>query len=378
MMDPHGGTLVNLLADPSKDDRSDTPTLVLSRRAAADFEMLASGALSPLTGFMGKTDYESVLNDMRLSDGLVWTIPVMLPIDDAERDQIGNQETVNLVSAEGDTVGSVAVQNIFEYDKEEEAKKVYLTTDHDHPGVARLFDQGNYYLAGDVTAHRLPSHERFGTYRKTAQELRQKFQEMEWRTVVAFQTRNPIHRAHEYITKCALELVDGLLLHPIVGETKGDDIPAEVRMDCYEAILDNYYPHRHTVLSVFPAFMRYAGPREAVFHAITRKNYGCTHFIVGRDHAGVRDYYGTYDAQRIFDRFSRDELGIEPMFFEHAFYCKRTDLMATTKTSRAMDHEKIYLSGSKVRETLMKGERLPEEFTRPEVEVILRRYYQNE
>mgnify|MGYP001276042399 FL=1 len=378
MMDPHGGTLVNLLADPSKDDRSDTPTLVLSRRAAADFEMLASGALSPLTGFMGQEDYQNVLNDMYLTDGFVWTIPVMLPIDDAERDQIGNQETVNLVSAEGDTVGSVAVQNIFEYDKEEEAKKVYLTTDHDHPGVARLFDQGNYYLAGDVTAHRLPSHERFGTYRKTAQELRQKFQEMEWRTVVAFQTRNPIHRAHEYITKCALELVDGLLLHPIVGETKGDDIPAEVRMDCYEAILDNYYPHRHTVLSVFPAFMRYAGPREAVFHAITRKNYGCTHFIVGRDHAGVRDYYGTYDAQRIFDRFSRDELGIEPMFFEHAFYCKRTDLMATTKTSRAMDHEKIYLSGSKVRETLMKGERLPEEFTRPEVEVILRRYYQNE
>ena len=378
MMDPHGGTLVNLLADPSKDDRSDTPTLVLSRRAAADFEMLASGALSPLTGFMGQEDYQNVLNDMYLTDGFVWTIPVMLPIDDAERDQIGNQETVNLVSAEGDTVGSVAVQNIFEYDKEEEAKKVYLTTDHDHPGVARLFEQGKYYLAGDVTAYRLPSHERFGTYRKTAQELRQKFQEMEWRTVVAFQTRNPIHRAHEYITKCALELVDGLLLHPIVGETKGDDIPAEVRMDCYEAILDNYYPHRHTVLSVFPAFMRYAGPREAVFHAITRKNYGCTHFIVGRDHAGVRDYYGTYDAQRIFDRFSRDELGIEPMFFEHAFYCKRTDLMATTKTSRAMDHEKIYLSGSKVRETLMKGERLPEEFTRPEVEVILRRYYQNE
>ncbi|MDP6457007.1 MAG: sulfate adenylyltransferase [Candidatus Marinimicrobia bacterium] len=378
MMDPHGGTLVNLLADPSKDDRSDTPTLVLSRRAAADFEMLASGALSPLTGFMGQEDYQNVLNDMYLTDGFVWTIPVMLPIDDAERDQIGNQETVNLVSAEGDTVGSIAVQDIFKYDKEEEAEKVYLTTDHDHPGVARLFDQGNYYLAGDVTAHRLPSHERFGTYRKTAQELRQKFQEMEWRTVVAFQTRNPIHRAHEYITKCALELVDGLLLHPIVGETKGDDIPAEVRMDCYEAILDNYYPHRHTVLSVFPAFMRYAGPREAVFHAITRKNYGCTHFIVGRDHAGVRDYYGTYDAQRIFDRFSRDELGIEPMFFEHAFYCKRTDLMATTKTSRAMDHEKIYLSGSKVRETLMKGERLPEEFTRPEVEVILRRYYQNE
>ena len=378
MMDPHGGALVNLLADPPKDERSDAPTLVLSRRAAADFEMLASGALSPLTGFMGQDDYGSVLNDMYLSDGLVWTIPITLPIGDTERKQIGNQETVNLVSAEGEVFGTVSVQDIFEYDKEEEAKKVYLTTDGDHPGVARLFDQGNYYLAGDVKVFRLPSHGRFGTYRETAQELRQKFQEMGWRTVVAFQTRNPIHRAHEYITKCALELVDGLLLHPIVGETKGDDIPAEVRMDCYQAILNNYYPQRHTVLSVFPAFMRYAGPREAVFHAITRKNYGCTHFIVGRDHAGVRDYYGTYDAQRIFDRFSRDELGIEPMFFEHAFYCKRTDLVATTKTSRAMDHEKIYLSGSKVREMLMKGERLPEEFTRPEVEVILRRYYQNE
>lgn len=378
MMDPHGGALVNLLADPPKDERSDAPTLVLSKWAAADFEMLASGALSPLTGFMGQNDYGSVLNDMYLSDGLVWTIPVTLPIGDTERKQIGNQETVNLVSAEGEVFGTVSVQDIFEYDKEEEAKKVYLTTDGDHPGVARLFDQGNYYLAGDVKAFRLPSHGRFGTYRETAQELRQKFQEMGWRTVVAFQTRNPIHRAHEYITKCALELVDGLLLHPIVGETKGDDIPAEVRMDCYQAILNNYYPQRHTVLSVFPAFMRYAGPREAVFHAITRKNYGCTHFIVGRDHAGVRDYYGTYDAQRIFDRFSRDELGIEPMFFEHAFYCKRTDLVATTKTSRAMDHEKIYLSGSKVREMLMKGERLPEEFTRPEVEAILRRYYQNE
>lgn len=378
MIDPHGGTLVNLLTDPPHEERSDVPTLVLSKRAAADFEMLASGALSPLTGFMGQDDYDSVLNDMRLADGLVWTIPVTLPIDDAERDQIGKRETVNLLSAEGETLGCVAVHDIFEYNKREEAEKIYLTTDHDHPGVARLFDQGNYYLSGEVTAYRLPPHERFGTYRKTGQQLRQKFQEMEWRTVVAFQTRNPIHRAHEYITKCALELADGLLLHPIVGETKGDDIPAEVRMDCYEAILNNYYPHRHTVLSVFPAFMRYAGPREAVFHAITRKNYGCTHFIVGRDHAGVRDYYGTYDAQRIFDRFSRDELGIEPMFFEHAFYCKRTDLMATTKTSRAMDHEKIYLSGSKVREMLMKGERLPEEFTRPEVEAILRKYYQSE
>ncbi|MDP7611099.1 MAG: hypothetical protein QGH62_01505, partial [Nitrospinaceae bacterium] len=240
---------------------------------------------------------------------------------------------------------------------------------------AALLSSGDYYVAGDIEVYQLPEHKHFGEYRMSPSQLRAAIEEKGWESVVAFQTRNPIHRAHEYITKCALEMVDGLIIHPIVGETKSDDIPADVRIVCYEAIIEHYYPHRHTILSVYPASMRYAGPREAIFHALTRKNYGCSHFIVGRDHAGVGSYYGTYDAQNIFGNFSREELGVDPMFFEHAFYCKRTNSMATTKTSRAMDHEKVFLSGTKVREMLIAGEDLPEEFTRPEVSDILKNHF---
>ncbi|MFQ6616860.1 MAG: sulfate adenylyltransferase [Fidelibacterota bacterium] len=378
MMDPHGGRLVDLFTTPPENPDSNLPSITLGRRAQADFEMLATGALSPLKGFMNRDDYESTVTDMRLSDGSVWTIPITLPVHQDDHDPLKRNSEAYLKSPEGELLGKVAVSDIFTYDKNREAKEVYGTTSEDHPGVASLYSQGNFYVAGDVEAYAVPEHARFRQYRLSPRALRQKFQEKGWRQVVAFQTRNPIHRAHEYITKCALELVDGLLIHPIVGETSPDDIPAEIRMKCYEAILDNYFPHRHTVLGVYPAFMRYAGPREAVFHAITRKNYGCTHFIVGRDHAGYRNFYGTYDAQKIFERFDREELGIEPMFFEHAFYCTRTHSMATTKTSRAMDHEKIFLSGTKVRQILESGERLPEEFTRPEVEEILRRYYSDE
>lgn len=329
---------------------------------------------------MNRDDYESTMKDMRLSrhGGMVWTLPITLPVDRNDHDRLIHHSEVYLTSPQGDLLGKINISDVYRYDKSREARTVYGTTRSSHPGVAALYSQGDYYVAGEVEAYALPEHTRFRGYRLSPHVTRERFQEKGWKRVVAFQTRNPIHRAHEYITKCALELVDGLLVHPIVGETSPDDIPAEVRMKCYQAILDNYFPHRHTILSVYPAFMRYAGPREAVFHAITRKNYGCTHFIVGRDHAGYKDFYGTYDAQKIFDRFSREELGIEPMFFEHAFYCTRTHSMATTKTSRAMDHEKVFLSGTKVREILEAGGRLPQEFTRPEVEEILRRYYADE
>ncbi|MFQ6674099.1 MAG: sulfate adenylyltransferase, partial [Fidelibacterota bacterium] len=378
MIKPHGGELVDLMVDAPDEDEILSPSIKLDGREMANYEMLATGALSPLTGFMTREDYQSTISDMRLSNGLVWTIPVTLPVEDEQFSQLKVHGEAYLKSIDGSLLGKITISDIFEYDKEREARKVYLTLDRSHPGVSTLYSQGKYYVAGEVEAYALPEHRRFGKYHLAPSELRAEFHNRGWNRVVGFQTRNPIHRAHEYITKCALEFVDGLLIHPIVGETRGDDIPAEVRVECYEAILDNYYPHRHTLLAVYPAFMRYAGPREAVFHAITRKNYGCTHFIVGRDHAGFRSYYGTYDAQEIFRNFTRDELGIEPMFFEHAFYCKRTHSMATTKTSRAMDHEKIFLSGTKVREILASGERLPAEFTRPEVEKILRRYYHNE
>ncbi len=377
MNTPHGDTLVDLHADAPERMDGDVPSITLSRRSEADLEMLATGAMSPLRGFMGQKDYQSVLDDMRLSSGHVWPLPVVLPLDHSEAEKVRSEEVALLQDKDGRTLGKITISDIFEAAKEKEAEAVFLTTDSAHPGVAALRNFGNWYVEGEIEVYQLPHHLQFGEYRQSPSELRKTFDEKGWKTVVGFQTRNPIHRAHEYLTKCALEFVDGLLIHPVVGETKGDDIPAKIRMECYEAIIDHYYPHRHTVLSVYPAFMRYAGPREAIFHAITRKNYGCTHFIVGRDHAGVGDYYGTYDAQRIFDQFSTEELGIQPLFFEHSFYCQRTHSMATTKTSRAMDHEKVFLSGSKVRKMLMSGEPLPEEFTRSEVEAVLRRHYQN-
>ncbi|MEE2877082.1 MAG: sulfate adenylyltransferase [Candidatus Neomarinimicrobiota bacterium] len=377
MNNPHGDILIDLSKDTPEDFDTEVPGITLSRRSEADLEMLATGAMSPLRGFMGQEEYLSVLNDMRLSSGLVWPLPIVLPLSDSEADKVRSADEATLQDGDGRTLGKITISNIYEAQKEKEAEAVFQTTDSVHPGVAALQNSGNWYLEGEIEVYQLPHYLQFGEYRQSPSKLRKTFNEKGWKTVVGFQTRNPIHRAHEYLTKCALEFVDGLLIHPIVGETKGDDIPAEIRMECYEAIIDYYYPHHHTVLSVYPAFMRYAGPREAVFHAITRKNYGCTHFIVGRDHAGVGDYYGSYDAQRIFDKFSSEELGIQPLFFEHSFFCQRTLSMATAKTSRAMDHEKIFLSGSKVREMLAKGQPLPEEFTRPEVEEVLRRHFQN-
>ena len=349
--------------------------ITLSSKSEADLEMLSTGAMSPLKGFMGLDDYKSVINDMRLSNGLVWSLPIVLPVNDNLAKKLMTADHAYLQDKRQNILGKINILDIYKVDKKVEAENIFLTTSLDHPGVVSLENSGSWYVSGGIEVYQLPNYDRFNKYRNTPTELRKVFKEKGWETIVGFQTRNPIHRAHEYLTKCALEFLDGLLIHPIVGETKRDDIPATIRMECYKVIIDNYYPHSHTLLSVYPAFMRYAGPREAIFHAITRKNYGCTHFIVGRDHAGVGNYYGTYDAQRIFEQFSEEELGIIPLFFEHSFYCKRTNSMATEKTSLANDNEKIFLSGSKVREMLINGKSLPEEFTRPEVEGVLRGYY---
>jgi sulfate adenylyltransferase len=372
---PHGGTLVNLVAPQNEAAREAAeaqhlPKIAMGRRELSDLEMMAVGALSPLTGFMGEKDYRSVLEEMHLENGLPWTIPVTLSVDEAEAKRIGGASRVALI-AEQMPIAVVEVEQIYRRDREAEAQSVFRTTDRAHPGVAALNEAGDYVVAGQVRVIRLPEHSTFRTYRLTPAQTRAAFAERGWQTVVGFQTRNPVHRAHEYLQKCALETVDGLLLHPLVGETKEDDVPAEVRMRCYEILFENYYPKDRAMMSVFPAAMRYAGPKEAIWHAIARKNYGCTHFIVGRDHAGVGNYYGTYDAQMIFDEFDQGELGITPLFFEHSFFCKKCDQMASPKTCPHSDEDRVILSGTKVREMLRAGQKPPKEFSRPEVAQIL-------
>ena len=341
--------------------------LRLSAKQTSDFELLANGGFAPLKGFQGAADWESVVRDMRLAGGEPWPIPVTLASDTGEAG-----ETLDLVGAGGEALGTVEVQEVYERDLKLEAEHVYRTTDEAHPGVAALYGEPTRTLAGPISVASLPKHiEEVAPYVLSPEQTRAAFVDRGWSTVVGFQTRNPIHRAHEYITKAALEAVDGLFVHPIVGETKEGDIPPGVRMRCYEVLLEHYYPADRVLLGVNPAAMRYAGPREAIFHALVRRNYGCTHFIVGRDHAGVGDYYGTFDAQHIFDEFEPGELGIEPLKFEHSFWCLRTGGMATTKTSPSTPDERVFLSGTKVREMLLRGERPPEEFTRPEVADVL-------
>jgi sulfate adenylyltransferase len=365
---PHGGELVGCMG-AAPDDLESLKTVQLTSRELSDLDMLASGALSPLEGFMGQADYESVLESMRLANGLPWSLPVCLAVDGPPQ-----SDRVALVDESGRPVAVLDVDGAYDYDKEREAELAYRTTDTAHPGVARLFDQRQMYLAGQVTVFERATPQ-FPELALDPADTRRTFAERGWRRVVGFQTRNPIHRAHEYLTKVALETVDGLLIHPLVGDTKGDDIPAATRVRCYEALVDGYYPADRVLVSAFPAAMRYAGPREAIWHAICRKNYGCSHFIVGRDHAGVGSYYGTYDAQLIFDKFEPHELDIEPMFFEHTFWCKVCGSMASTKSCPHGDEDRVVLSGTKVREMLGGGEVPPVEFTRPEVaEVLIEAY----
>jgi sulfate adenylyltransferase len=374
---PHGGTLVDLLASGAdaeslEEDARHYPSVAVNERELSDLEMLAVGALSPLTGFLGQADYRSVLDTMHLESGLAWTIPVTLSLSDEQAKRIGGADAVTLVAREGDEpLAVLEVSGMFERDREREALAVFGTEDGEHPGVAALRRAGDLCVAGHLRVLRLPSHDDFTEYRLTPAETRAAFRDRGWRTVVGFQTRNPIHRAHEYIQKCALEIVDGLLVHPLVGATKADDVPPDVRMRCYEALFDGYYPKDRAMVAVFPAAMRYAGPKEAIWHAIARKNYGCSHFIVGRDHAGVGTFYGTYDAQKIFDAFEPGELGITPLRFEHSFWCNRCEGMGSPKTCPHGAEDRVSLSGTKVREMLRNGERPPQEFSRPEVADIL-------
>jgi sulfate adenylyltransferase len=369
---PHGGELINRIASPEQRqeflEKADfLPVVQLDERTLSDLEMIAIGGFSPLTGFMEQADYETVVTDMRLSNGLPWSVPITLSVPQEVATPLVEGNFIRLDSPSGKFVGVLKLTQKYTYDKEKEALNVYRTTEDKHPGVKVVYDQGPINLAGPVWLLERDDHPLFPQYQLDPAVSRALFWERGWKTIVGFQTRNPIHRAHEYIQKCALETVDGLFLHPLVGATKSDDIPADVRMRCYEILMEGYYPKDRVILAINPAAMRYAGPREAIFHALVRKNYGCTHFIVGRDHAGVGDYYGTYDAQHIFEEFEPSELGIIPMKFEHAFYCTLSGGMATSKTSPSKPEQRIHLSGTKVREMLRRGEMPPPEFSRPEV-----------
>ncbi len=380
MIEPHGGRLVDQTV-PEQQQKDflkrlkEKRYIIIDNKTKSDLIMIGTGLMSPLCGFMTRKDYERVIHEMRLSNGVIFPIPITLAVE--SYDGLKEGDEVALRDQNNNIVGSIDIEDIYEYDPIVEAKEVFGTDDENHPGVQITLSRPKYYVGGKIWLIHKPEEYGFVQYYRTPQQTRTLFQKMGWQTICAFQTRNPIHRAHEYLQKVALEITDGLFINPLVGDTKKGDIPADIRMKCYLVLLENYYPKERVVLSIFPAYMRYAGPKEAIFHAICRKNYGCTHFIVGRDHAGVGNYYGTYDAQKIFDNFDENEIGIEILKFEHAFFCKRCNSMATAKTCPHPDQDHIFLSGTKVRKMLSEGKRPPLEFTRKEVADILIEYYNN-
>lgn len=358
------------------DEIEEYPSVVVDDEMILDVELIANGGYSPIDGFLGENDFQSVLDDMHLADGSPWPIPIVLPVNEDAIDEIKEGDDIALKSNSGEEIAVLHLEEIYGLDKEEFASKVFGTTDSDHPGVGwTYYDWGDALISGKIDLFTKPKHP-FEKYHKNPEETRKEFQKRRWNTIVGFQTRNPVHRSHEYIQKCALEIVDGLLLHPIIV-TKEGDVPANIRMKTYQLMLNEYYPKNRVFLSTLTTAMRYAGPREAVFHALIRRNFGCTHFIVGRDHAGVGDYYGPYEAQRIFDEFSEGELGITPLFFENAFYCRKCDSMATEKTCPHLKSNRVAPSGTKVRRILLEDENLSKKIMRPEVAEILRDYYRS-
>jgi sulfate adenylyltransferase len=381
LIQPHGGTLVNRVLEGAARDAAikeaeGLPAITLSAKQSCDVEMIGIGAFSPLTGFMGSADFNSVVDSMKTADGNIWPIPITLSVSKDQAPAVGSK--VALKAPNGVLQAIMTVEEVYDHDRAKEATIFFnkpADDDGQHPGAEAVKAEGDTCLAGPIDVITVcvdpDGPEAFLDHRLTPAQTREQFAKRGWKTVSAFQTRNPIHRAHEYLCKCAQEITDGILIHPLVGETKPGDIPADVRMHCYQALIKEYFVDERTMLSVMPAAMRYAGPREAILHALVRKNYGVTHFIVGRDHAGVGSYYGTYDAQDIFDGLDKDNLGIEPLKFEHAAYSKKAQGMVSGKTFPKIEGDQIFLSGTKVREMLGNGERPPGEFTRPEVADIL-------
>lgn len=377
---PHGGQLVDRILtgsalEAAKAKASGLPRIKVDTYAAFDIDCIGKGIFSPLTGFMSEAETRSVLDTMHLRPGIPWTIPILLSVssEEAAKFEVGSE--IAIEDDLGDVAAILHLTEKFSVDHREIAEKTYRTTDESHPGVAYTLSLGDVFVAGDLDVLKARQIE-FQEFALTPKETRAAFEHHGWKRIVAFQTRNPIHRAHEYLTKCAMEICDGLLIHPLMGTTKSDDIPGAVRMECYQAIIEHYYPKAHTMLSLMPVNMRYAGPKEAIMHAIIRKNYGCTHFIVGRDHAGVGNFYGTYDAHQIFSEFEPAEIGITPLFFDHTFFCKTCGNMASIKTCPHDKEHHVFLSGTKVRDMLKAGDMPPVEFSRPEVAKVLIKWAQ--
>ena len=381
LVPPHGGQLMPLLLKgeelaAEKEKASRLPSVRMSSRETSDLIMLGTGAFSPLQGFMSRDDYAGILRDMHMSDGTLWPIPITLSVATDTPGTEPDSEIALVDEETGEIMGSMRVQDRFTYDKKEEARRVFGTDDADHPGVAKVYDQGEVLLGGPVKVFgELHYPDQFGSYYAHPADTRRIFAEKGWSSVAAFQTRNPIHRSHEYCTKIALEICDGLLIHPLVGKLKQGDIPADIRMKCYEALLREYYPQDRVVCKVYPMEMRYGGPKEAVLHAIFRQNYGCSHLIVGRDHAGVGSYYGAFDAQNIFDDISEEELRLKPLKIDWTFWCRKCQGMASNKTCPHTKEDRVLISGTALRDMLSKGDMPPAEFSRPEVLEILRGYY---
>lgn len=374
---PHGGELVNRVLRGAErefwsEKAKSLPSVTVDQRTLTDIKMIAIGAMSPLEGFMCRDDYNHVVEYMRLRSGLPWPLPIVLAVTPDEADEFDTDTQVALKNGQGEVVAILHLHEKYTVDKEREAAKVFRTTDPRHPGVQRLLQRPSVLLGGDIDVINLPIPQEYADYRLTPLELRHAFEQRGWRRIVSFHTHNPIHRAHEYIQKCALEICDGLLIHPLISECESEDLPVDVLMRCYETLIEEYFPQERVMLSIYPGARRYAGPREAVFHAITRKNYGCTHIIIGRNHADVGNYYGVYDAQEIFKEFGPHELEITPLFFEDAVYCRRCMGMVTNKTCpHSADHH-VAMSGTRLREMLQGGQAVPVEVARPEIVSVIR------
>jgi sulfate adenylyltransferase len=384
LVPPHGGQLKPLLLDEEEhktelENAGSLTQVRMSSRETSDLIMLGIGAFSPLDGFMRQEDYDGVVETMHLNDGTLWPIPITLSADKNKADGIKINDEIALIDDETDELmGTMKVEQKFKYDKKHEATNVFRTDDEAHPGVAKIYAQSEIYLAGPVKVLSESEYpDRFREYYARPAETRAIFAQMGWNTVAGFQTRNPIHRSHEFVTKIALEVSDGILIHPLVGKLKADDIPADIRMKCYEVLLENYYPKDRVVCKVYPMEMRYGGPREAVLHAIFRQNFGCSHLIIGRDHAGVGNYYGPFDAQKIFEEIEEDELEIKPLNIDWTFWCYKCEGMASMKTCPHGKADRLLISGTKLREMLASGERPAKEFSRPEVIDKLMEYYKS-